>query len=176
MGSYGVGVIGRKIGRLTVLRRSHADSVERYVCSCSCGKEVTRTRNAIVTGRTNSCGCERAAKLVTHGMFGTPEYRAWVSMRWRCEKPQYAQYKDYGGRGIKVCDRWQSFQAFLNDVGMRPSLNHSIDRRNNDGNYEPGNVRWATRKEQAQNRRKLSYPRAIMARNSHGKFTGKVAS
>ena len=84
----------------------------------------------------------------------TPEYAAWQGMRARCHRKTHADYQEYGGRGIVVCERWLgSFSAFLADVGLRPSPRHSLDRRNNDGNYEPGNVRWATAKEQANNRR-----------------------
>lgn len=79
----------------------------------------------------------------THGLTKTPEYRSWINMRMRCEKPYATQYKDYGGRGIRVCERWEvSFEAFLADVGPRPSSGHQIDRIDNEGHYEPGNVRW----------------------------------
>jgi hypothetical protein len=84
----------------------------------------------------------------------TPEYRAWCDLRARCNNPNFKQWADYGGRGIKVCDRWASYAAFLADMGRRPSPKHSIDRwPNPDGDYEPGNCRWATRKEQRHNRR-----------------------
>lgn len=83
----------------------------------------------------------------------TPEYEAWLDMRWRCSTPSYKQWKDYGGRGITVCDRWLVYSNFLADVGRRPSPLLTLDRIANDGNYEPGNVRWATRHEQQMNRR-----------------------
>lgn len=87
-------------------------------------------------------------------MYGTPEYEAWRSMIARCENPKLKNYKDYGGRGIKIHPEWRaSFLAFFRDVGKRPSANKSLDRINNDGNYEPGNVRWATAKQQQRNRR-----------------------
>lgn len=92
----------------------------------------------------------------SHGMTKTPEYRAWASMRQRCANPKSARYDNYGGRGISVCDRWQSFEAFFADMGPRPTSEHSIDRIDNDGNYEPGNCHWATRSEQQQNKR--AYP------------------
>ena len=82
----------------------------------------------------------------------TPEYRAWESMVQRCTNPKHAKWKTYGGRGIAVCDRWRSFAAFLEDMGLRPSTEHSLDRKDNDRGYEPGNCRWATRKEQMRNR------------------------
>ena len=90
----------------------------------------------------------------THGMTGTPEYRAWKDMLGRCRNSRHRQYPNYGGRGIRVCDEWlHDFVAFYNHVGPRPSARHSIDRIDNDGNYEPGNVRWATRKMQNANMR-----------------------
>lgn len=83
----------------------------------------------------------------------TPTYAAWASMKSRCNNPNHTSYKRYGARGIRVCERWNEFEAFLNDVGERPSPKHSLDRIDNDGNYEPCNVRWATSLEQNRNTR-----------------------
>jgi hypothetical protein len=92
----------------------------------------------------------------THGMHNTPEYRTWTGMKERCYNPSADSYKNYGGRGITVCDRWRDdFPAFYADMGPRPSENHSLDRRDTDGNYEPENCRWATRSEQQKNKRPM---------------------
>jgi ribosome-binding protein aMBF1 (putative translation factor) len=122
----------------------------------------------------------RGDKLRTHGMSASPEYVAWIGMRQRCNDPQHRQYHDYGGRGITVCNRWQnSFLSFYADVGPRPSDKHSLDRIENEGNYEPGNCRWATPAQQAQNTRRskrtLGRRRfeaaARAAQNLHRRFT-----
>ncbi len=95
-------------------------------------------------------------KNKTHGYSGsnmTPEYRAWINMRTRCLNKNYRDYKYYGGRGISICKEWNNFTIFLKDMGQRPSSTHSIDRKDNDGNYEPTNCKWATKSEQAFNRK-----------------------
>jgi hypothetical protein len=110
------------------------------------------------TGKTQSCGClfaETLGNRRTHGMSRTPTYGVWQDMRKRCENPKSKSYPDYGGRGIKVCKRWLRFENFLADMGERPSLQHEIDRVDNDGDYKPGNVRWINDGQaQTRNRRK----------------------
>ena len=137
--------------------------IQRQVeCKCDCGNVVTVRTSSLRSGLTVSCGClqrEKAAvsgrNSATHGMEGTPTYAAWCSMKQRCLNQNHEFYRHYGGRGITVCERWStSFKNFLEDMGERPSSDHTLDRYpNNDGNYEPGNVRWATWLQQNSNRR-----------------------
>lgn len=155
---------GTRYGRLVVTRRAdtvgHPQGV-RWHCVCDCGTHVTVPGRSLRTGNTQSCGCLQretvAALLTTHGESRrgawTPEFQAWAALRRRCLNPRYRGYKDYGGRGITVCDRWESFEAFLQDMGRRPSADHSVDRINNDGPYSPDNCRWATRSQQQLNKR-----------------------
>lgn len=154
---------GEKFGRLSVLRRGTSDpnhNGARWICLCDCGNETLVTSWRLTAGRTKSCGCigRLSAHRVRHGHARngkqTRIYWIWLDMIERCERPRHAAFADYGGRGIKVCTRWrQDFRTFLADVGERPSPQHTLDRRNVDGDYEPDNVRWATRKEQARNKR-----------------------
>ena len=101
-------------------------------------------------------GLQAPSRLGVRGR-STPEYRAWAKMRERCSSPKAKQYKDYGGRGIRVCSSWESFAPFLAYVGLRPTPQHTLGRIDNDGNYEPGNVRWETRTEQARNKRNNTF-------------------
>src|SRR5207249_3213873 len=123
---------------------------------CECGKIFQTKRYYIATGHTKSCGCRRVivGKMrTTHGESGgVVEYGIWAAMIRRTTNPNCEEWLRYGGRGIKVCERWMQYEKFLSDMGRRPSARHSIDRINNDGNYEPGNVRWATPEEQVRNR------------------------
>jgi hypothetical protein len=140
----------------------------KWLCKCDCGNEVAAGITDIKTGKQKSCGCHKARLAADrhriHGLGFTPEYMIWKGIKSRCFNKNEAAYKHYGGRGITICDAWKDDPvAFINYVGKRPSEAHSIDRINNDGNYEPGNVRWATPKEQANNQRPRSTLHLITA-------------
>jgi hypothetical protein len=150
---------GLRFGQLVVLREAAPDARReaKWFCACDCGETCVVLSGNLRKGNTRSCGCVRkevtAARSVKHGMSKTLMFFAWEQMKQRCYNPRNHKFKDYGARGITVCDQWrESFAAFLADMGERPP-GKSIDRRENDGNYEPGNCRWATRLEQAANKR-----------------------
>lgn len=154
-----VDLVGQRFGRLTVIARAgtRKDRAVYWSCQCECGGTTLVVSKHLLSGESQSCGCLKNDLLrersTTHGATRYPEYEIWQAMIGRCSRPASSGYRNYGGRGIAVCERWRdSFEAFLADVGRRPSPLHSIDRIDNDGNYEPGNVRWATREQQVRNR------------------------
>lgn len=135
-----------RYGKLTVIGDSpkRATNGNKYaLVRCDCGVETEKQIYAMKSGNTLSCGCEQGGQR-THGMSGTQEYRAWLSMWSRCTRKKNKAYKDYGGRGISVCTRWASFENFLADVGLKPTAEHRLDRHDNEGNYTPNNCGWVT--------------------------------
>ncbi len=151
---------GQRFGRYLVIGYAGKTKKDRYwICRCDCGQTRKVKAGNIVRGTSRSCGClsreTTGSRVRTHGATKTAEFNIWSKMIARCTNSNNPAWINYGGRGIKVCERWMnSFSDFLADVGPRPSPKHSIDRfPDNDGNYEPGNVRWATQIEQNRNRR-----------------------
>jgi hypothetical protein len=158
-------VVGRKFGRLKVLRRLPAS---RVLAACACGSKPRKYQlGHLVHGHTRSCSClqrKRAAQVCKarqtkhgHSTAKTGEYVAWVNMKRRCDDPKHnPSFKNYGGKGVRVCDRWlgvHGFQNFLADLGFKPTPKHTLSRRGDSGNYEPGNCAWETWAEQGEQRR-----------------------
>lgn len=148
-----IDMIAKTFGKLLVLEEMEERDKNNHIlykCKCTCGNEKIIHGCHVRLGNSLSCGCS----LVKHNMASTVEYKAWCAIRQRCYNKNYQKYKNYGGRGIKVCDRWiNSFENFFEDMGYKPSKSHSIERINNDGDYEPSNCIWADMKTQNRNRR-----------------------
>lgn len=155
---------GKRYGKLLVVRCvGRVGDALIWRCRCDCGQTVDIRGYTIRQGRSLSCGCGKREGAIrantTHGFTRNykipPEYRIWVSMKRRCLSPNDPGYKNYGGRGIRVCARWlHSFSNFIHDMGWRPDPHLMLERKNNDGNYDPLNCCWATRSEQNRNQRR----------------------
>lgn len=156
-------LVGQKFGYLTVLERAENDKCgnRRWLCKCDCGCEVVVEGGNLKRGRQKSCGCMHdeliARRATTHGMSKSKLYSLWNAMKTRCLNPNSQKYKDYGGRGISVYPAWiNDFQAFYEYVSQLEHFGekgYTLDREDNNGNYEPGNLRWADAKTQRHNRR-----------------------
>lgn len=167
-------LVGQVFGRLTVVERAaNKGDKARWLCKCVCGGETNVSTAGLTTGKTRSCGCLRRESIAgvnaSHGMSGTTEYATWAHIKYRCYSPKDKQYHDYGGRGIKVCERWRdSFEAFFADMGLKPSPELEIDRKDNDKHYSCGkhdecdecarngwepNCHWATKEQNCNNKR-----------------------
>ncbi len=164
-------LVGQKFHRLTVISRTinSKQGNTQWTCLCNCGNKVIVIGVNLNHNRTKSCGCLNRELLIktntTHGLRKTPEYRSWSDIIQRCLNPNNKRYNNYGGRGIKVCQHWNnSFEAFIKDMRFKPTPKHSIERINNNGNYEPSNCKWATSSQQARNTR----------RNQNLTFKGKT--
>jgi len=149
---------GEKNNSLTVVRYVGSmigSKAAAFLVRCDCGVEFVTKGSRFRTGDVKSCGCRKhqpAANRTHNQSRGSITYKSWLEMRGRCTRPTSPRYARYGGRGITYCERWESFENFLADMGPRPSRDHSLDRRNNDGNYEAANCRWATDTEQGRNK------------------------
>lgn len=172
---------GMRFGRLTVIAFHSLEPrwQKKWLCRCDCGKECTPTGGSLCSGHTASCGClhseRRNASRTKHGkarrgQAKSVEYNVWSCMIGRCRN---TKDKRYGGRGIKVCERWQSFEAFYQDMGDRPE-GHTLDRIDVNGNYEPSNCRWATNEEQSSNKRNSVFIEAFGKRQTAAQWSAET--
>jgi len=186
-----IDTVGRKFGSVFVIseQKEKVNNKIIFLCLCICGNKFTSDGYNIRAEKVRHCGCLTSQNLVkartTHGMSYSKEYRTWEHIKDRCLREGSKDYKDYGGRGISVCNDWiNSFKSFLDHVGVAPDSTHVIDRIDNDKGYEPGNVRWTTQKESSSNRRSskrwnifgISYRTAQEASEVHGVSRRTIAN
>lgn len=175
-----IDLIGKKFGDWTVEDSSISElrgtKVQRlWPCVCSCGTKRLVLDLTLRNGGSRSCGCSSVKRLSKHGLTNSLEHKSWIQMRRRCLQPNDQAWDNYGGRGIRICERWNQFEYFLLDIGPRLSAQYSIERVNVNGNYEPGNCFWATKKEQANNKRSnhiIEFNGLSMTMSQWGEKTG----
>lgn len=153
-------ITGKVFGRLTAIKREvvvnpSGKRLTKWWCQCECGGTAFTTKRKLETGHTKSCGCYFKERVTKHSMCGTRVYHSWYNMKDRCTNRNNPQFKDYGGRGITYDPKWETFEGFYEDMGERPEK-LTLDRINNNGNYEKGNCRWATYYQQNSNLRRRS--------------------
>lgn len=173
-------LVGHRFGNLLVVGLDPVRTASKkrlWLCRCDCGEETSVLTQSLVEGKTKSCGCgNNRPGGVGHGLSGTDEYYAWHNMVSRCTDPANPSWALYGGRGITVCPQWVgSFRQFLSDMGSKPAPGLTLDRIDNERGYMPGNTRWATPREQAENRRttrKLSIGNKTMSLAAWGRVNG----
>lgn len=178
--------VGNRYGKLVVVEEAEPTystggqrkrKQRRVKCQCDCGNMKEMFLTNLTTGKTNSCGCIAR----THGMSNTPEYKVWQGMIGRCHNPNHVDYCSYGDIGVVVCEEWRySFEAFINDMGRRPSDNHTIDRKNVYAGYDPTNCEWVEKEKQGENKRKerrrngthpmYEYRKAARERKARGEY------
>jgi len=156
---------GQQFGRLTVVAQAGRNNLKKVLwdCVCACGARTTVASGSLVTGNTTSCGCVLKEAITKHGNSGKSSYNTWRAMVRRCNNPEDKDYGRYGGKGIRVCERWLTYENFVTDMG-EPEGSQTLDRKDPYGNYEPDNCRWASLSDQARNHR-------LHANNRSG-FTG----
>ena len=158
MARHNDSLIGEKVGRLVVLQQGNGSKDKRrtWICKCDCGNSIELTTKRLRSNidATKSCGCILNEKLTTHNASKTREYNIWLGIKTRCFDVNHHSYEKYGGKGITLYKDWvNNYQSFINYIGLAPSKKHSIDRIDNTKDYEPGNIRWATAKQQTDNRK-----------------------
>lgn len=154
-------LLGKTFGKWTVIgRRAGADRRTLWLCLCECGAQSEMQGSRLTRGGSKSCGCGASAAIsrarTTHGKRNTGLYRTWSSMRSRCLNPKHPSYRNYGARGVHICDAWSTFEGFMRDMEPTWTEGLTLERINNDGHYEPGNCKWIALEEQPKNRRPSS--------------------